>query len=97
MPKRSQGIPKDYLTHKKKLAAEMGERIRGRRLELGLTQAALRERLQLEGAYITRSQYSRVESGERLPVASEIIALAAALGVTCSWVLLGFEEGRKGE
>lgn len=95
MPKRNRGIPREYLVYKTALAKEIGARIRKRRIEMGLAQQALRERTQLHSVYITRSQYSRIEGGERLPVASEIIALADALKVTCSWLLFGHEEGKK--
>lgn len=95
MPKQSRGIPNDYLTHKKKLAEDIGARIRERRLELNLSQKDLRERLQLQSVYVTRSQFSRIENGERLPVASEIIALAATLDITCNWLLLGSEKEHK--
>lgn len=94
MPKQSRGLPKDYLTYKTTLSQEIGSRIRQRRLEAGLTQKALRERMQLESVYVTRSQFSRIESGERLPVASEVIAIAGALKISCGWLLLGHEEGR---
>jgi hypothetical protein len=49
--------------------------------------------MQLQSVFITRSQYSRIESGERLPVACEVIALADTLKATCVWLLLGREEG----
>lgn len=95
MPKRSRGIPKEYIKYKTALAKEIGNRIRKRRIELKFSQNDLREKMQLESVVITRSQFSRVETGERLPSALEVIALAASLKVSCSWILLGHEEGRR--
>lgn len=95
MPKQSRGIPKEYIKYNKALAKEIGNRVRERRIELKVSQNDLRGKMQLESVVITRSQFSRVENGERLPSASEVIALAASLKVSCGWLLLGHEEGRK--
>jgi hypothetical protein len=43
-PKRNRGIPREYLVYKNALAKEIGDRIRNRRIEMGLAQQALRER-----------------------------------------------------
>ena len=93
MPKKSHSIPRGYLKHKKVLAREIGARIRGRRISLKISQESLRAKLELESVYITRSQFSRIEKGERLPQAAEIIALAGSLKVSFSWLLLGKDEG----
>src|SRR5215475_8399869 len=92
MPKKSKNVPKDYLRHKKQTALAIGARIRLRRRKLLLSQEELRKKLQLEGVYITRSQFSRLESGKNLPSAVEIIALTSALQASYAWLLLG-EKG----
>lgn len=45
--------------------------------------------MELEQVFISRAQYSRIESGEALPNAAELIALRATLGVPFDWLLLG--------
>ena len=92
MPKKTKGVPRQYGTAKKQLARRLASRIRSSRKALDLTQTALRERLQLEGVFVTKSQFSRIELGEKLPDASEILAICKALKVTPDWLLLG-EEG----
>jgi len=87
MPKRPKHVPRPYVAYKKKLAKEIGVRIRRRRLELKLSQTNLRDKLQLESVIITRSQHSRLERGERLPLASEIIGLCRVLDVSSDWLL----------
>lgn len=91
MPKQSKDIPRLYFQQKKRLAQQIGTRIQKRRQELNLSQAELRRRLQLEGIFIGRSRQSRLEQGEALPSAPEIIAFCAALNVRFEWLLMGKE------
>ncbi|HWQ14388.1 MAG TPA: helix-turn-helix transcriptional regulator [Roseiflexaceae bacterium] len=92
MPKRMQDLPEEYLVAQQALARAIGARVRARRGALGLTQEQLRARIELEQVYISRTQFSRIENGEVLPNAAELIALRAILGVSFDWLLLG--EGR---
>ena len=92
MPKKSKNVPKDYLQHKKRTSLAIGARIKLRRRQLIFSQEELRRRLQLEGVYISRSQFSRLESGTNLPSAVEIIALASALQTSFAWLLVGGKE-----
>ncbi|HEU5099547.1 MAG TPA: helix-turn-helix transcriptional regulator [Roseiflexaceae bacterium] len=92
MPKRIQDLPEEYLSHQRALARALGARVRVRREELRLTQEQLRARMELAQVFISRTQYSRMENGEALPNAAELIALRAILDVTFDWLLLG--EGR---
>ncbi|MFO7166843.1 MAG: helix-turn-helix transcriptional regulator [Chloroflexota bacterium] len=89
MPKRMQDLPEEYHASQRTLAQAIGARMRLRRIQLGLTQEQLRARMELEQVYISRTQYSRLENGEALPDASELIALRAILGVSFDWLLLG--------
>lgn len=91
MPKRMQDVPEEYLTRQRATAQAIGSRVRLRRAELDLTQEHLRAKLELEQVAVSRTQYSRIENGEVLPNAAEIIALRAILGVTFDWLLLGSE------
>jgi len=91
MPKRMQDLPEEYQHSQRALARAIGGRVRLRRTALQLTQEHLRARMELEQVYISRTQYSRIENGEVLPNASELIALRAILGVTFDWLLLGAE------
>ena len=84
MPKKSKSVPKDYAQHKKREAKAIGGRIKNLRIHLGFSQEQLRIALQLQGISISRSQFSRLESGETVPSAVEIKALASALNVPYS-------------
>ncbi len=92
MPKRVQDLPEEYASRQRALARKIGGRVRVRRAELGLTQELLRTRMELELVFISRTQYSRLENGEALPNAAELIALRAILGVSFEWLLLGDPE-----
>jgi transcriptional regulator with XRE-family HTH domain len=92
MPKRMQDLPEEYLTSLRALAQAIGARVRLRREELELTQEQLRARMELEQAFISRTQYSRIENGDALPNAAELIALRAILDMPFDWLLLG-EKG----
>lgn len=91
MPKQSKDVPTSYALQKKKLAEQIGAPIQRRRQELKLSQGELRRRLQLEGVFISRSRQSRVEQGEALPSAAEIIAYCLTLNAKFEWLLLGKE------
>ena len=96
MPKHSQDIPENFAEYERTLARAIGERIRQRRVYLQLRQENIRTKMELEGVYISRTQFSRIESGQSLPKASEIIALAAVLRISYSWLLLGHKEDIQG-
>lgn len=89
MPKRMQDLPEEYLIHQRVLARAIGARVRLRREELDLTQEQLRARMELEQVFISRTQYSRIENGEALPDAAELIVLCIILDVSFDWLLLG--------
>jgi transcriptional regulator with XRE-family HTH domain len=65
---------------------QLGRRIRRRRNFLDLSQEALAER-----AGIHRTQISLYENGERMPLASSLIKLAAALGMSVGRLVVGIE------
>lgn len=69
----------------------MGERLRERRQQLGLSQEQVRVSLEAEQVHISRTQYSRIETGESMLRASEIIALVRVLDRSCTWLLYGEE------
>jgi transcriptional regulator with XRE-family HTH domain len=89
MPKRMQDLPEESLSNERALARAIGVRVRLRRNVLGLTQEQLRARMELEQVFTSRTQYSRIENGEALPNAAELIALRAILDVPFDWLLLG--------
>jgi transcriptional regulator with XRE-family HTH domain len=92
MPKRIHDLPAEYLTQQRALAQAIGARVRLERERLELTQEQLRARMELEHVFVSRTQFSRIETGEALPNAAELIALRAVLGVSFDWLLRG--EGR---
>ena len=92
MPKRSQNVSEEYSEYKKSQAQAIGARIGQRRKQLKLTQEDLRMRMKDENIYVTRSQFSRIENGEILPDAGEVIALALVLDVSFQWLLEGKGE-----
>lgn len=89
MPKRSQDIPEEYTEYEHALAQAIGARIRLRRRQLKLTQENARIKMELESVRISRARFSRIELGEYLPDAAEILALAVALDVSYRWLLTG--------
>ena len=92
MPKRSEGLPEEYATYIQTLASAIGARIRARRRQLKLSQESMRAQMELANVYVSRTEFSRIEAGESLPNAAEIIALVEVLHVSCSWLLFGNEE-----
>ena len=92
MPKRMQDLPEEYQISRRELARKIGARLRMRREQLALTQDQLRAQMELEQVFISRTQYSRIETGEALPDAALLIALRTILDVSFDWLLLG-EKG----
>ena len=68
----------------------IGERIKAKRKELGLTQAELGEKLN-----ITDRAVSKWEQGEGNPDMSIIASLAKILGVSLDYLILGKEPEEK--
>lgn len=91
MPKQSNDLPDHFLDYSNKVAIAIGSRVKSRRASLKVTQEVLRTRLELNSVAISRSRLSRIENGESLPTAVEIIALALVLRVSFEWLLLGTE------
>ncbi len=91
MPRRRTDVPQEYAEYECNVAKLIGDRIKQRRRQLGLGQVKLREKLELSSVSITKTQFSRIENGQLLPSALEVIALAEALEVSFNWLLLGEE------
>jgi transcriptional regulator with XRE-family HTH domain len=89
MPKRSQDVPEEYSEYERAIAREIGRRVRLRRIELKLTQEQVRTKMESEGIHISRTQYSRIELGESLLNAAEVVALMRAIEVRATWLLEG--------
>lgn len=94
MPKRMQDLPVEYGSTQRALAQAIGGRIRLRRTQLELTQEQVRTRLEFEHVFVSRTQFSRIENGEALLDAAEIVALQKTLGVSFDWLLEGRERER---
>lgn len=62
----------------------LGERIRKRRLELGITQRVLRQKSKLSAAFM-----SDVENGKRGISAVNLLAISRALGVSMDFLMTG--------
>lgn len=92
MPRRMQDLPEEYLATQHDRARAIGARLRVRRSDLDLTQDQLRARLELDLVFVSRTQYSRIETGDALPNAAELIALRTILDVSFDWLLLGEER-----
>jgi transcriptional regulator with XRE-family HTH domain len=73
----------DFDSH---VTRQLGRRIKRRRNFLDLSQEALAER-----AGIHRTQISLYENGERMPLASSLIKLAAALGISVGRLVIGID------
>jgi transcriptional regulator with XRE-family HTH domain len=69
-----------------RVAEQLGRRIKRRRQFLDLSQEALAER-----SGIHRTQFSLYENGRRMPLASSLIRLAAALEVSVDQLVVGIE------
>lgn len=70
----------------RRVAVQLGRRVRRRRHFLDLSQEALAER-----AGIHRTQISLYESGQRMPLTATLVRLAAALDVSVDQLLVGVE------
>lgn len=92
MPKRIRDLPEGYQNRVRSLAEAIGARVRLRREELELTQEHLRARLELAHVFVSRTQFSRIENGDALLNADEIIALQTILDVPYAWLLEGKGE-----
>lgn len=66
----------------KKPANIIGPQVRKRRSELGLTQAELAVRCQLDGFDISRATLSQIEAQLRCVADDELLSLAGVLDVT---------------
>ncbi len=71
-----------------KKAGHIGQRIKTLRIEKGLTQEDLGEKLGLD-----KGTVSKMERGENAPTAKTLIALKKLFGVSTDWILTG--EGLK--
>ena len=69
-----------------------GERVRLRRLQLRMSQAALAAKVQTEGVILEQDAISRLEKGTRRVQDYELWAMAAVLGVTSDWLMAGAEN-----
>lgn len=70
----------------RRVARQLGRRIKRRRHFLDLSQETLGERTRIH-----RTQFSLYENGERMPMTSTLIKLAAGLGVSVDELLVGIE------
>lgn len=68
----------------------VGERVRARRRQLGLTQARL-----AEAAHVSTELVSRIERGICLPSVPTLVAFATTLKTTPDWLLAFEVPGRK--
>jgi transcriptional regulator with XRE-family HTH domain len=69
-----------------RVTRQLGRRIKRRRNFLDLSQEALAER-----PGVHRTQISLYENGERMPPASSLIKLAAALGISVDQLVVGID------
>ncbi len=67
-----------------------GQRVKQARKKLGLSQADLAARLQIEGVIIERDSISRIEIGTRFVTDYELLALSKVLNTPFA-LLLGLE------
>jgi transcriptional regulator with XRE-family HTH domain len=70
----------------KRVAEQLGRRIKRRRNFLDMSQEALAER-----TGIHRTQFSLYENGQRMPLTSTLIKLAAGLGVSVDQLVGGIK------
>ena len=93
MPRRRDDVPEEYTAYERTVAQAIGARIRQRRKALRLTQEQVRIKMEMESVSVTRARFSRIEKGDALANAAEIVALAAALEVSHDWLLTGTSGG----
>jgi transcriptional regulator with XRE-family HTH domain len=79
-------------TDGKRIDFHVGERIRERRAEVGLTQEDLGIALQ-----ISYQQIQKYETGANRVSAGRLYEIAAALGVDIAYFFAGFETGQRAE
>lgn len=96
MPKRTKNVPEEYTSYERALAEMIGVRIYRRRKALKLTQEQVRIKMEMESVSVTRAKFSRLEKGDALATAAEIVAIAAALELPFEWLLLGRETNEQG-
>jgi transcriptional regulator with XRE-family HTH domain len=89
MPKRNRNLSEESTEYERDVAEAIGARVRARRKELRLTQAEVRTRMAALRVAVTRTQFSRIENGDSLLSAAEVIALAAVLAMSYDWLLDG--------
>lgn len=65
----------------------VGDRAQKMRIKLGLSQAELAARMQVQGVDIMQKGISRIELGERIVTDYEALALSKALRVPITWLL----------
>jgi transcriptional regulator with XRE-family HTH domain len=65
---------------------------RRRRRHLKLTQENVRVKMKVESVPVSRARFSRIEIGDTLPNAAEILALVVALEVSYGWLITGRDE-----
>lgn len=70
----------------------VGERVKLRRDEMGLSQIALAAQLQVNGVNLTRDAIGKIESGKRFVADFEALYLAKVLKVDLMWLLTGEES-----
>jgi len=73
-------VQEDQLRGPEEISRIFGQRTKAARLEAGLTQAQLQDRLASRGIKIDSSGLTRIEAGQREPRLSEALALADLLG-----------------
>ncbi len=92
MPRRTEDLPEEYEAHSRALAQAIGTRIRTRPGQLHLRQEQVRTQMELQNVYVSRARFSRIETGDTLPNAAEIIAVGDVLQCSHSWLLSGQAE-----
>lgn len=95
MAKYKKDVPEEYTDYERQLALTIGVRIRQQRKKLKLTQAQVRIRMETESVSVTRAKFSRIEKGDALANAAEIVSLVAALEVSYHWLLEGKDESEQ--
>lgn len=67
--------------------AEIGERIRNRRLELGLTQGQLAREVGVSGSFI-----GHLERAEKIPSVETMVRLCACMDMSLDYLVLGIKR-----
>lgn len=69
-----------------------GKRIKAARINAGLSQQQLSDKLELSAVYVCRGSVSRIENGERAVTDIEIDAISKVLGATLDYLFGRSEE-----